>query len=56
MTGETEQTTEQPHKPTLFDGPRTATWKLENEDFRRLARTGEFTPDAEKAEADRSAS
>jgi hypothetical protein len=36
---------------TLFDGPSTATWKLENEDFRRLARTGEFKPEAEKAEA-----
>jgi hypothetical protein len=30
----------------LFDGPRTATWKIENETFRRLAHTGEFAPEA----------
>lgn len=47
MTENQQEETEQ-RKPTLFDGPRTATWKVDNETFRRLARTGEFTPEAEK--------
>jgi len=46
-----KQAEQLPRKPTLFDGPRTATWKVDNETFRRLNRTGEFTPETEKPEA-----
>lgn len=31
-------------------GENTASWKIENEKFRRLARTGEFAPEVQPAE------
>lgn len=35
-------------KQRVIDAPATASWKISQEDFRRLARTGEFAQQEQK--------